>query len=431
MRNRARLIVGTGLLALLPGLGAGVVAQDDPAEELPTTPPLSEDLPAAEEEDTRTETKSRLGLFLAVGGGVATVDDINSSVITRPEVDETSTAFTLEDELYARAAIGWKLKNDKGAFRLVYQGYREDTYRVASEGKSANVLDGNFATSPVTWWNLNIDNGQFVAQRTPRWWTSDLDQPGAGGEPPNGRPDPDEIQTTDCSDPSAQFQDDCRTVRETVPADLQNRLQTFDLVYGREFGRRRVSSRWWGGLRYFEYSGQIAAPAWLMSAQFNEGVGVTDSTFLKMLLLAQESKGLGPTGSWELDINFFDKRLVLYVKGQASFIFSTISVDTGPFVTMVKNTTLNKIILVNARLQEDREKSVWHTAIELGVRYTLFQALTLEVAVHRAGFLDSIILPSQIIVPDKQQTADDGVSALYGTQDYRVGGWYAGLAFQF
>jgi hypothetical protein len=430
MRNCARLIVVAGLLALLPSLETGFMAQEPPAEEPPATP-AAEDLPAGDEEETRTETKSRLGLFLSVGGGTSSVDDINSSVITRPEVDEASSAFTLDDQLYARAAIGWKLKEDKGDFRLMYQGFREDTYRLQSEGKSANVLDGNFATTPVTWWNMSIDSGQLSAQRTPRWWTVDYDLPGPGGEPPNDRPDPNEIQSTDCADPSSPFQSQCRSVTKIVPETLNNQVQTFDLVYGREFGRRRVSSRWWGGLRYFEYTGQIAAPAWLMSGQFAAGVGYTDSTFLKMLLLSQESKGLGPTGAWELDVNFFDRRLVLYLRGQASFIFSTIEVDSGPFVTMVKNTSLDTILLVNGRLNESREKSVWQTALEIGARYTFFQALTVEVAFFRAGFLDSIILPAQIIVPEKEQTLSDGVSALYGTQDYKVGGMYAGLAFQF
>jgi hypothetical protein len=53
------------------------------------------------------------------------------------------------------------------------------------------------------------------------------------------------------------------------------------------------------------------------------------------------------------------------------------------------------------------------------------------VGYHRAGFLDSIILPSLVIIPEKEQTVPGGATALYGTQDYKVEGWYAGIAFQF
>ena len=62
------------------------------------------------------------------------------SIVTRTVVDETESAFSLEDQLYARAAIGWKLKNEKGDFRLEYRGYNEDTYRLTSSGNSSSPL---------------------------------------------------------------------------------------------------------------------------------------------------------------------------------------------------------------------------------------------------------------------------------------------------
>jgi hypothetical protein len=100
-------------------------------------------------------------------------------------------------------------------------------------------------------------------------------------------------------------------------------------------------------------------------------------------------------------------------------------------VTLVNQTGTTNILTVEAELSESREKSVWQTSFELGLRYTIFRSLTLEIGYHRAGFLDSIILPAQIFVPNKEQTIPNGVSALYGTQDYRVEGWFAGIAFQF
>lgn len=429
MRNCVGLIVATGILALLPYLSGPLHAQDTPTDEPAAAPeteaPAQEATQAAEE-----EKKGKNGLYVSLAGGQATIDDINSSVITTEAVDVTNTAFSLEDQLYVRASIGWKLKK-KGDFRLDYRGYREDSFKVQSTGLSSKISEGQNGTAPVAWWDLSVSDGQLIAQRTPRWWTIDFDQPGADGSPGNSRPDPNEVQTTDCSDPASPFFEKCRTVSQAVPSDLNNRLESIDLLYGQQFGKRRVSSRWWGGLRYYKYSGQIMAPAWLMSGSFDEGIGFSDGVFLKSLLLSQESEGVGPTGAWEIDANFFDQRLTIFGRAQIAFQFSTIEVNTGPFVTLVAESAGTNLLLANSELSEKRDKSVWQTAIEIGVRYTFFRSLTLDIGYHRAGFLDSIILPSQIIVPESEQTIDNGVSALYGTQDYRVEGWFAGIAFQF
>ena len=429
MRNCVALIVFIGILVMAPCLSAPAQAQEPPTDE-PAAAPATEAEPQDGTETEEEEKEKHFGLYLALAGGAATIDDINSSIITRTIVDETSTAFKLEDQLYARASIGWKLKK-KGDFRVDYRGYREDTYSVQSTGLSSKILDGQTGTLPVAWWELTVENGQSTATRTPRWWTPDFDLPGAGGEPGNSRPDPNEVQYTDCSDPSSPFFDRCRTVTAEVPTDLNNRLETIDLLYGQEFGKRRVTSRWWGGFRYMKYSGQIMAPAWLMSSSFDEGLGYSDGTFLKSLLLTQETEGWGPTGAWEIDANFFDQRLQIYGRAQVAFLRTTISVDSGPFVTLVTEAAGTNLLLADAHLDESREKSVWNTAFEVGVRYTFFRSLTLDIGYHRAGFLDAIILPSQIIVPEKEQTIPNGTSALYGTQDYRVEGWFAGIAFQF
>jgi hypothetical protein len=429
MRNCVGLIVVIGFLVLAPFFGAPIQAQEPPTDEpaaAPETAAEPQEDAAADEE----EKESYFGLYVAIAGGAATIDDINSSIITRTIKDETSTAFKLEDQLYARASVGWKLQK-KGDFRLDYKGYKEDTYAVESQGLSASILENQSGTLPVVWWDLTVENGQLNAQRTPRWWTLAFDKPGADGGPGNSKPDPDEVQYTDCSDPSSPFFEQCRTVTQSVPENLNNRLQTFDVLYGQEFGKRRVSSRWWAGFRYMKYTGQIMAPAWLMSETFEAGVGFSDGTFLKSLLLSQETEGFGPTGSWEIDANFFDHRLQIYGKAQVAFLLSTIEVNSGPFVTMTEETGGTSILLADANLSESREKSVWNTAFEVGLRYTFFRSLTVEVGYHRAGFLDAIILPSQIIVPEKEQTIPNGTSALYGTQDYRVEGWHAGLGFQF
>ena len=87
--------------------------------------------------------------------------------------------------------------------------------------------------------------------------------------------------------------------------------------------------------------------------------------------------------------------------------------------------------LAQARLQESRDKSTWQNTGEIGVRFKLRNNLRFELGYSITGYLDAIILPSLIVVPETQDQINEGVTALYGTQDYDVEGWHAGMSFQF
>jgi hypothetical protein len=109
-----------------------------------------------------------------------------------------------------------------------------------------------------------------------------------------------------------------------------------------------------------------------------------------------------------------------------------IDMDTGLFTTLVANTgPIGATIPLAARLEEQQTKSTWQTGAEVGVRLRLKNGLKLEASYGIVGFLDAILLPTQIRIPDNQQEATQGTSAIFNTQDYVLQGWRAGIAFQF
>ena len=138
-----------------------------------------------------------------------------------------------------------------------------------------------------------------------------------------------------------------------------------------------------------------------------------------------------------MDFNFFDDRLALYVKGEFAFMLLDLYADSGPFSTLVQQTiqigetAYQYVIPVDAQLTATRHKSTWQDALEAGVRYKMRNGLQLELAYHATGFLDVILFPTQISIPESVTGSGQGSSALYKTQDYVLEGWRAGIAFQF
>jgi hypothetical protein len=148
-----------------------------------------------------------------------------------------------------------------------------------------------------------------------------------------------------------------------------------------------------------------------------------------------ETSGLGPTGILEVDFNFFDDRLAFYVLGQFAFVLADITVDSGPFSTLVldqpQGSNAVYVIPIDAQLTATRNKSTWQDAGEVGLRVKMRNGLQIELAYHVTGFLDVILLPHEIAIPESRLEAAQGTSALYRTQDYVLDGWRAGIAFQF
>ncbi len=427
----------------------GLLSFATPAAAQETPSDDSGDTPMIGSTDEEISSKLRGGWFVSAAFGSASADPFNTS-IRSAEGYETASETEIDEQTFGRASIGWKLPEGKGAFRLSFNGYREDEYTFKSQGLSRGVLnpDGTpqnvNASEVLPWWNLTIKDGQMVAVLSPPVFeTTDyaIDpltgtvilnpdgscvlRLGGDGLPVqvgddlncNNIPDPNEVRYP-TSEPAF--------VR-SVPDNLENQLQTIDLTYGRQFGGRRYSSQWQAGVRYFEYEGQVMGGAWLFLG--GDG-GFSDGSLLRPLRLAQKADGLGPTGSWEVDFNFFNKGLVLFMKATTALTFNNISVDSGNFFTLVNDQTLEWVV-ASTRLKESRDKSSWQNSGEFGARIHLRNGLEFELGYTINGFLDVVISPFDLTLPETSQQTVDGTSALFTTQDYRMDSFHVGVGFQF
>lgn len=462
MRMRGALVVGSVLL-LLGVCTPAALAQEDPDPAVPddqaeepavepdSQPAEPEAVPEAEPESEKEGFVN--GLYVAVGLGSASSDSFNTSLST-DATRYTASEFEIDDQQHGIAKIGWKLKEDKGDFRLVFNGYKEQSYKFHSVGAQAGFsqatvnpdcdleylrdalekgaitpeeLDNSpgYVISPLGgrclygWWGVTIEDGKYLAERTPAEWTPVDDTNGNMGA------DPGEIRYLDVD----------RVVEAEVPDNLQNIITTWDALYGREFGGRRFSSRWWGGLRYFAYEGQMLQTAWLNADDNAEpGSYFTDQAFLPIIGLREKTTGWGPMGIWEVDFNFFNKGLVFYMKGEAAFTFNSLDVDSGVFSAIVATTSFSS--LPPMRITEQRDKSSWQAGGEIGVRVRMRRGLEIELGYETKGYLDTVLVPTQVTIPKipGQVIVNDPeatISALFSTQDLRVSGGHALVGFQF
>ncbi|HXV75619.1 MAG TPA: hypothetical protein VD788_04810 [Candidatus Polarisedimenticolaceae bacterium] len=424
-----RFLASVSPLLLLLAVSA-VAAQDDapppeapPQTEEDETPPPPTDAPEPQAAPTEQATTDYFGLYVEAGSGAWSLDDIDSSIQTLSTALSVNTV-SFDDHQYGRAAIGWRLKGGKGDFRLIFNGWSEDGYRFDAEGYLA-ALDPDLGVAtedvrdPLLWWTITVDDGQLHSVNTPPVWT---DAPPPAGDDANGNGFVDAGEQRYLT-PAFDF------TAETFTS-LQNRAQTYDFVFGNVWGPRGFQGRWFAGLRYFVYEGNMSAAAWLHGSS-SEGVGYTDGAFLRLLNFHQEASGLGPTGLMEARFNFFNQRLQLYLNGQISFIVEDVSTTSGEFLTLVGNTA-GEDVTVPAELSLSQTKSTWHTAAEAGARLRLTSGLELQLSYGVVGLLDAVLLPNDIRIPENATEARvQGTSALYNTQDYVLTGWRAGLAFQF
>lgn len=429
-----KVMQAAGVVSLALTLGAWAPAVRAQEEPPPAVEPqeVEQDPVPAPAEPLPPPGPRHFGLYAAVGYGGGSSDPINLNLQTFT-TDLSEGSLELDDMQRAHAALGWQFANDQGDLRLVFNGHKEEGYRFDAVGKQ-RALAGVTSMPPILldWWEVTIDDGQLVSRRTPHVWQQgefilvdhDMDP---------STPDQctvlsgDDLNCNNVPDPSEirELPPDALVVRD-VTDTLQNQIQTVDLIYGRDFGGRRFSSHWWGGVRYFDYKGNAPTLAWL-NVDF-AGQGFTSGAFFRPITLYQETNGFGPTGSWEVDVNFFDGMVAVFGRAQAALTFNSYQTDSGPFFTLLRTTT-GVQITSPARLQESRDKTTWQTLAELGVRLGLRNGLQFELAYTRSGFLDLILAPSDIAIPENE--VQTGVSAVYNTQDVVIDSWHAGVALQF
>lgn len=406
MRLTGQFVIAALLLAgLLPG--GFILAQDGEASSEETTPAV--------------KIKRPFPLFVSVSIGSADADDIDSS-IRSTSVSHTTSILSIEGQSYGRAVLGWKFRNDRGSVQVIWNGYNEDDYTLRGTGSQSfiDLAASGGATQPVVvggarWWTFDVSNGVMTSVRNGPIWNL--------GQDANG-------------DLSAQLDEitydplNAITLTSAAPTNLQNRLQTVDLVYGREFGTRRFGSRWFAGIRYYALDGTVPATAWVLGGDVVAGVGFTDGAAINLLTMFNETTGIGPTASMSWDIKFFDEKFKIFFRGQSTLAFTRVDVESAPFVTFIIDTN-NFLEPIDGQLTARRNKSTWSNELDFGLSYQFENGIGLEVAYGITGMLDAYLLPTDIRIPVTEIEASQGTSAVYNTQDYVLTTIRAGLSFQF
>lgn len=432
MKKWRRFIAIGGLLLALPGSGSAAMAQDPSAPEEETAT-AEEPASVTEQQEEGKKEKMPFGLYVGVAGGMGDADQFNTTIFAN-ELNAGANYLTLSEQTYGRAAIGWQLPNRKGDFRLIFQGFKEEKYEYSSRGVTDRLPNDNSVDVSsgglVPWWFTEIDGGDLVSVRLKPIWnpaTDDADSDGRGDFDPSDPGCKFGGDVAHCGEISYDLTAPDRVVVATMPDNLENRINSYDVVYGREFGGRRYSSRWWGGLRYFKYEGQLLASAWLNLSE-SAGEHYTDGAFLRLLSIAQQTTGVGPIGSWEADFNFYDKGLQLYIRGEAAFTFNSMDMDSGPFFQIVDEGTSvppTPATFLSDRLAKSIDKSSWQDRGEFGARVYLKNGLQFEVAYSITGYLDFILMPDLLqlgVTNDDPQTF---------TQDIIINSFHVGAAYQF
>ncbi|HEX6850784.1 MAG TPA: hypothetical protein VF139_05195 [Candidatus Polarisedimenticolaceae bacterium] len=397
----------------------GFARADEPKKD--PDPPAPEATPAA-----ATETPSGKGpwwggrnlLYLEVGVGSDSIETFNATYQT----DTTSDArneFELTDSTRGRFVVGWTLPNERGRFSLVFEGVQEDSYRLDASGFLVAAAGGGTSsppTGPLQWWSLTAEDGAVNSARNPPYWDFTDDANG------NGLADPGEVRYLGADVTSAS----------SGPSNLGNRLQTIDLIYGREWGGRRIWGNWSAGLRSFRYTGNIPTSAWLISlgAQAPPGIGYTDGLVNPLVVWSQDTEGLGPTGSGGINFGFSRRRVVLYAEARFAFLVQDLKTDSGDFLTYAFD-SVDTIYPVPARLQKSLSKSVWNVQVEFGARFRVVENTHVLVSYRRASYMDTVLVPVQLIVPDAPQQAGQPATAQFNSRDFKTDVLSLGLSYQF
>jgi len=122
----------------------------------------------------------------------------------------------------------------------------------------------------------------------------------------------------------------------------------------------------------------------------------------------------------------------LFMNGQFAFLLSSIETDTGNFFTLTSEGLPNdEIRTAVARLTAHRSRTSWHTHVDAGARFNTKKGLIIELAYFKSGFLDAVLTPTELRIPQSAQETAQGTSAVFATQDLVLDGWRGSVAFQF
>ena len=410
-----------GLAAGLISVGLSLVSQPSRAEDPP--PPKDEVPPVPAEAPKKKDPffGDHFAMYLETRGGPASVNTINNS-LQNGFRSYSSNEFSFADTKSGQFTAGWTLPRGRGQYLLTYTGVSEGTLELDATGTQASY-QASAGQSPITigyqlpWWQISISDGLLTTTKTPPVWNSIADDANE-----NGVPDPDEIK----------YPTTTVNISAAVPKSIGNRIQTWDLYYRREFGGVRIRSRWTAGLRYLTFDGSIVTPAWLTSASSTNGFGYSDGTQLELIVMQQATTGWGPVGSGEIQFNFFRQRLTLYALVQAAFILESLEANSGTFEYLARDpAAVERYFPAAGQIQESVSKSTWNTTFEAGLRVRLLEGFNMILDWNTTGYLDTMLLPTDLSLPDNAAQVPLGATARFVSRDYVVSSINLGLSFQF
>jgi hypothetical protein len=213
--------------------------------------------------------------------------------------------------------------------------------------------------------------------------------------------------------------------------DMQNSLETYDLLYRRWFGGRRYGGFWSAGMRYLEYGGNIPATFWISND--NNQFGWTSGGFQNPLIFTQETSGFGPTASLGFEIRYFRDRVQLFGESRLSFLFQTMKTDGGDFFALLQDPSGGSasLLSVPAGISSEFDKDVWNVSAEAGFRVQLLSGLYFEVSYAINAHHDVVLLPTQMTIPDVIARIGQPVGGVFRSQDMVYEGVRSALSFQF
>jgi hypothetical protein len=420
MTWKQRLAVGAFAAGL--GVGSQAARAEDPVPE-------KVDAAAAPTEAPKKKDPffgDRFAMYLEVRYGPASIDTISNPLTSGSDsTSESTLGFDGND--FGQFTVGWTLPRDRGQYLLTYTGIADGDYELNATGSQRSYEVQNSQPPAqlqflLPWWQVTIRDGQLTTTETPPVWDSRRVPQGGDDANSNGLPDLNEIR----------YPTTTVDLLATVPKDLGNRIQTWDLVYRREFGGLRIRSRWTAGVRYLNAEGAILTPSWLVGIVGTPGFGYSDGVVNNFIVMQQSTTGVGPVGSCEIQFNFFRQRLTLYGTVQAAFLLEKLDTDSGAFTYLARDPAVSGVYFPGSgRIQGSVSKTGWNPAFEMGLRVKLLEGFHLAVDWNRTGYLDTILIPTNLSIPTNASQIALGTTARFISRDFVVSTINLGLSFQF
>jgi hypothetical protein len=107
--------------------------------------------------------------------------------------------------------------------------------------------------------------------------------------------------------------------------------------------------------------------------------------------------------------------------------------DSGDFFTLLQDpgSAGTALLSIPASVSSEFDKDVWNVNVEAGARVRLLTGLFFEIAYTIHSYHDTVLLPTQLTIPDVQARMDQPVGGVFRSQDLVYSGVRSSLSFQF